>query len=132
MSTNNVRRCDDPTHEWETVYPKNHRPVTRCRTCSLAAQRANAKSRYHRRREGAFEAYGQACSCCGEPDHSFLVTDHIDGGGTKQRRDNGWKGNQRFYAWLEAEGYPPGFQTLCHNCNHAKHVYGRCPHAKDL
>lgn len=44
----------------------------------------------------------------------------------------GWRGNQRFYQWLEDNDYPPGFQTLCHNCNHAKHVLGVCPHREEV
>ncbi len=31
--------------------------------------------------------------------------------------------------WLKANNFPPGFQTLCHNCNIGKHRNkGICPH----
>lgn len=31
------------------------------------------------------------------------------------------------HRWLEANGYPAGFQVLCANCNMAKQS-GGCPH----
>ena len=33
------------------------------------------------------------------------------------------------YRWLEKNGFPSGFQTLCHNCNWAK-SRGGCPHQR--
>ena len=69
-------------------------------------------------------AYGLFCRCCNEAQYEFLTIDHInpelklsllDVGGTLYRR-------------LKKANYPPGFQTLCWNCNTAKHYYGVCPH----
>jgi hypothetical protein len=67
------------------------------------------------------------CSCCGEAHMAFLVVDHINGDGNKQRRSLGRTGIS-FYQWLRTSGYPPGFRVLCHNCNHAYAAYGACPH----
>lgn len=53
--------------------------------------------------------------------------DHIGGGGTQHRRDEGITGSG-IYLWLKKNGYPDGFQTLCHNCNLARGYYGSCPH----
>ena len=55
----------------------------------------------------------------------FLQIDHIDGGGTKHRREIGVG---MLYKWLRRNNYPAGFQTLCANCNFAKGRYGKCPH----
>jgi hypothetical protein len=33
-----------------------------------------------------------------------------------------------FYVWLKLRHFPKGYQTLCFNCNHAKHTRGVCPH----
>lgn len=55
----------------------------------------------------------------------FLAIDHIDGGGTQHRKSTGSK---YMMSWLKVHNYPPGFQTLCHNCNMAKGFYGKCPH----
>jgi hypothetical protein len=57
-----------------------------------------------------------------------LTIDHINGGGRQHRLQAGVKGD--FYTWLKRNGFPPGFQVLCWNCNHAKHVLGECPHQK--
>ena len=32
--------------------------------------------------------------------------------------------------WIIKNNFPKGFQILCHNCNSAKAVYGKCPHEK--
>jgi len=53
----------------------------------------------------------------------FLAIDHIEGGGGQHRESIGKKGTQ-FYSWLKENGYPPGFQVLCHNCNISKFING--------
>lgn len=67
------------------------------------------------------------CACCGEMQLQFLCLDHINGGGTEERKRLG-PGGVLFYCRLKAAGYPPGLQVLCHNCNMAKGFYGKCPH----
>lgn len=69
------------------------------------------------------------CTCCGETEIKFLGIDHIDGGGTKHRKATKSK---YMMHWLKIQGYPDGFQTLCHNCNMAKGFYGVCPHKEKL
>ncbi len=72
------------------------------------------------------------CSCCGEPEIVFLSIDHINGGGTKHRKELLGQG-KNFYRWLKINGYPSGYRVLCHNCNQAYGHYGFCPHqVKDL
>lgn len=86
--------------------------------------------RHHRRAE-ALEHYGgnpPKCACCGEDHHEFLTIDHINGGGTRDR-----KAHRRMasaYEWLKAEGYPLGFRVLCQNCNASIGHYGYCPHQR--
>ena len=76
-----------------------------------------------------FEAYGGAvCACCGETELVFLALDHINGGGSQHRKELGALG-EVLYRTLRREGFPPGYQVLCHNCNQAKHILGVCPHA---
>lgn len=72
------------------------------------------------------EKYGNKCNCCGEIEKEFLSIDHIDGGGSKHRREI----KHSIYGWLKSNKYPKGFQILCHNCNQAKGFYGICPHQK--
>lgn len=71
-------------------------------------------------------AYGGKCACCGVTEPAFLAIDHIDGGGKKHLKDIGGPSNLIY--WLKKNGYPQGFQVLCHNCNMAKSIYKICPH----
>lgn len=75
-------------------------------------------------------AYGGACQCCGEREPQFLSIDHINGGGSRHRRELKRTG-YRFYAWLKQQGYPrDAYRLLCMNCNHATGRLGYCPHQK--
>jgi hypothetical protein len=51
----------------------------------------------------------------------------MENGGNKHRRQIGGCGY--FYRWLRKNGFPPGFQVLCYNCNQGKALGGGvCPH----
>lgn len=92
-------------------------------------ERERQIKQHQRLRQEVLAAYGgPVCACCGETEEVFLTIDHIDGGGRQHRLQSGVKGD--FYAWLKRNGFPSGFQVLCWNCNHAKHVLGQCPHQK--
>lgn len=66
------------------------------------------------------------CLCCGEELFEFLTIDHINGNGTKHRKEVG----KDFYRWLIHNKFPGGFRVLCMNCNHARGIYGECPHER--
>jgi len=68
------------------------------------------------------------CACCGEKEQMFLTIDHINDDGAEHRRKIKRGGGASFYYWLKLNNYPEGFQVLCFNCNHAKSLYGKCPH----
>jgi len=78
--------------------------------------------------EEAFNAYGGfICNCCGETIPKFLTIDHINGVTKEERKRQrtGWL----FYRWLKLQGYPPGYQVLCYNCNLGRaRNQGICPH----
>lgn len=65
------------------------------------------------------------CQCCSEKIIEFLSIDHVDGGGTKHRKQIG-RGN--LYRWLINNNFPNNYRVLCHNCNQAIGIYGKCPH----
>jgi len=94
--------------------------------------RRSARECHRRNRAAVVAAYGGHCACCGERELVFLAIDHKEGGGSTHRRSltrNGEIcGSYNFYGWLVRNGFPPGFQVLCHNCNFAK-SHGGCPHA---
>lgn len=104
-----------------------------CKKCtseySLNYYRINGAKRNTEIRIDVFTHYGNgntACVCCGEEEIKFLTIDHIDGLGDKRRTKCGLA----MYKYLFHNGFPEGFQTLCFNCNIAKHLYKECPHKK--
>ena len=115
--------------------------------CLCTECKALARDRYHtngnqnretsRQRKkadklAAFSAYGGAvCKCCGENHIEFLSIDHVYNDGAKQRRELGKNKIAHFYVWLKQNGYPPGYQVLCMNCNFAKGHFGACPHEQE-
>lgn len=62
-----------------------------------------------------------ACVKCGFSDIKALSIDHIEGNGSKHRREIGCM----FYRWLIKSDYPQGFQTLCMNCQFIKRFENR-------
>lgn len=130
-------RCKACTHDYNQAYYRANREsvkaqVKRYREENLektkaASSKAN-KARWQRLRRQAFDAYGWRCACCGETEPQFLCIDHVN--------DDGWLKRKKetrvafgTMGWLEKEGYPSGFQTLCHNCNFSKHSNGgKCIH----
>jgi hypothetical protein len=147
-----MKTCQDchltkPLSEFHKKGTEHH---SQCKTCRCAAQRAyhwahreqaQAYKAAHRERSNrlrrewarrlrltALRAYGATCVCCGETEIGFLTIDHINGGGTKHRNQLG-RGVATFHLWLRRNGYPPGFQVLCYNCNCARAFNpGGCPH----
>ena len=66
---------------------------------------------------GHYSNGAMKCAHCGEADLDVLCLDHINGGGSQQRRELGKPGGRSFYLWVIANSYPEGFQVLCANCN---------------
>lgn len=71
-----------------------------------------------------------SCSCplCDIMIPEFLSLDHIDGKGAEHRKE---LTSGTIYQWVRNNGFPQGFQTLCHNCNQSrswKRNNGVCPH----
>jgi hypothetical protein len=75
-----------------------------------------------------FSHYGYECKCCGDTTKEFLTIDHINGGGTKHRKETGC--GLGFYYWLIRNNFPKEYRTLCMNCNFSLGKYGYCPHRR--
>ena len=108
-----------------------------CKPCKREKQRearqnnpeqatANRRRAGQKLRQTVLKAYGGKCTCCGENHPEFLAVDHINGGGTKHRREVG--AGTTFYRWLIKNGCPAEYRLLCHNCNASLGYYGACPH----
>jgi hypothetical protein len=91
--------------------------------------KASRKRRYNERRTKLFKIYGGECACCGETMHEFLSLNHVNGGGSKDRKMNGRSVNNKHITQIINSGKTnPEFNILCHNCNMSLGFYGRCPH----
>lgn len=114
----------------ENYYCEEHKIMDHNKKLSYYARNkemVNAANKERRRAviDRFFEMYGNICNCCQEDTREFLALDHILGGGNIHRKERTSDG---VYRDAIKEHQPNLYQTLCHNCNHAKHVYGVCPH----
>lgn len=83
-------------------------------------------------KEQVFLRYGgYVCACCGDVHKPFLTIDHINGGGTKHRKEAGG-GGKFTYMWIHRNKYPDGFRVLCFNCNSGRAQNKNiCPHEEE-
>jgi len=123
------RLCDNARKR--AVYAKNPEQYR-------ASQRIREQRRSRRHSDIRLEAlkhYGgeiPKCVCCGEEELAFLVLDHINNDGSKDRSPITGKrrtGPNLYYS-LKQRSWPGGLQVLCWNCNAAKYYSGLCPHQK--
>lgn len=115
--------CKPLFHKYEA--DKNYRAAHPEKT------RSYARTYHQKLRHEAIMAYGGyrcACPGCDVTTPEFLGLDHIHGGGNAERR----RVNHNLFSWLKKQGWPAGYQVLCHNCNLSKGFYGECPHANVL
>lgn len=94
---------------------------TRCSDCSGKLREKGIQLRTE-----VYEAYGGAqCACC-ESTFKFLNLDHANNDGNQHRKQ---VGRTSVLRWLKDNGFPPGYQVLCWNCNMGKRMNGGvCPH----
>jgi hypothetical protein len=87
-------------------------------------------------RISALQHYGMECACCGEKEFSFLSIDHVEGQGNSERArlfGNRYLCGHHMYRWLRRNGFPPGYQTLCMNCQVGRRDNaGECPCQKKV
>jgi hypothetical protein len=76
-------------------------------------------------RKSVIKGYGGKCICCGEDHQEFLALDHINGGGTRERKT---VHVHTLYRSVIKNNFPPEYRILCHNCNASLGHYGYCPH----
>ena len=147
MKNKNDRRralWDSRQEEGLCVYCGLDAPKVGCKGCHVCQKKkSDAARRYIEKnpetnrnyrqlvRSEVINKYGGKCRCCGEAVYEFLAIDHINNDGHKERKEffGSQKGSSyRFYLKLRKEKLRDDLQVLCHNCNMAKAMYGRCPH----
>lgn len=92
----------------------------------------DTQKEYHLKiRKEVLNKYGAKCACCGESNWAFLVIDHVNNDGHKERRElyGSQSGSSHsFFLKLRREPIRQDLQVLCWSCNAAKALYGCCPH----
>ncbi len=77
---------------------------------------------YHKTRLEVLSHYSGGhpkCKNCDVEDERVLSIDHMNNDGNKHRKEI----NQLSVVWwVKKQGYPEGFQILCHNCNWLKEL----------
>jgi hypothetical protein len=152
-------KCEQPKNTSEFSKKSGGRLHARCKQCRRDDYEENkaqhqltyqnkrdkrlAEQRHQRKRRRllVIQHYGGKCACCGEINLEFLTVDHINGDGSKHRRELGTKrktdgrycfGGSTLYLWLIKNKFPEGFRILCWNCNSSLGLYGYCPHTRTI
>lgn len=118
-----------PVSDFHVTYPPSNKGRVRysCKRCKRLRDSDRDRKEYLRSyrseiRQKVIFHYSQgrmACVSCEEDETVFLTIDHV--------RDDGFlfkgsskRGGSGLYSFLIKEGFPDGFQVLCHNCNCSK------------
>lgn len=125
LATKHTGQCISPSCQREASANR--------RKCEyhLDQYRRHAAQRHQRLKTDMFNAYGNACACCGETERGFLSVDHVQNDGADERRAFGRGGaTMRVYALAKELGYPKDrYRLLCFNCNMGRQLNGgTCPH----
>ena len=89
---------------------------------NTARNRNRSREQYRVWREAALKLVGRVCIGCGYNDLRALQIDHVEGGGSAERKSkklNGYQYYQHIYNEV-LSGEKSKYQTLCANCNRIK------------
>ena len=101
-------------------HPPGPSSTVRCESCQVTARKQGRQ--YHERKwQKVLAGYGHVCTCCGETRRFFLTIDHVNNDGAQERRERGMN-TARTLTEILRKNFPPNYQILCMNCNHAKRV----------
>ena len=124
------------------IHEYDGRTLYQCKECvkktvisnpNYLSEQSKAKARDVSRviRQEVLEHYSNGkmcCAICGESHYEFLVLDHINGGGSKHRRE---QQGRCYWRNFKKSGWPDGFRILCHNCNMSRGCYGYSPYERE-
>jgi len=87
-----------------------------CRVCYRGKCRGWGNATYAKRRHELVALLGSRCSRCGLDDERVLAIDHVNGGGSRDKRMKTGAQYKRDLA-REIEAGSTDYRLLCHNCN---------------
>ncbi len=120
----NVRKIKDPdSHRWNKNNKERRKEYIANWNQKQGDDEILKKRRnYHSRKKAeAHKLLGNKCVKCGIQDHRVLQIDHIDGGGTKERKEIRLSGTVFHVSVIESvKSNENKYQLLCSNCNWIK------------
>jgi hypothetical protein len=121
-----MRSLNDGKTSWQRYREKHRERINALeRSPETRKQRRDIRDR-NKKAVIDFYSNGEGtCRWCGHSDLDVLCLDHINDDGQSYRRGGRRRGGSGFYSWIIAQGYPPGLQVLCANCNTKKEVVRR-------
>ncbi len=131
--TRNSQEHRDRQNKLIRLYKEKHRELGLCDRCSnpsvfgykecVGCREAAIERRRNLKRQ-VINKYGGKCDCCSESYLEFLTIDHINGGGTKHRKEL----KNHYYKQLLDIPISSEYRVLCMNCNFSFGLYKHCPH----
>lgn len=100
-------------HPWKGKFGKEH-PAWK------GGVSINQKDYLKNLRKAVVEALGNKCISCGFDDIRALQIDHVNGGGSKERKTRGYKGSFHSNVLKSFLNKESKYQLLCANCNWIK------------
>lgn len=112
-------------------YYLEHKEETIKRVCQYAkdnreehnARGTKAKNKLKSEVFSVYSCGNPKCNHCGTTELELLTIDHVNGDGSKHRREifnNNRSGGYKMYQWIKRNDYPKDFQVLCYNCQYRK------------
>ena len=101
-------------------YMREYRVNNKEHIRELMRDKPYQKNYLRRIRNSVLEALGAKCVKCGFGDKRALQIDHINGGGTKERKQKLFKGHFHKHVLKSFLAKESKYQLLCANCNWIK------------
>src|SRR5439155_20513075 len=105
------------THaEQRRAYQQIHKNTPHFKAWAKAYQAAYQPGYLRRTKTEVFQHYSNGtmeCACCKENTFEFLSLDHIEGGGTQDRKTK--PTGISYWKWYIRNNFPSGYQVFCHN-----------------
>jgi len=114
--------------EYAATHPRNRKAYAAVYR-NKYRERLNAQIVAYQRsvKLAVYDAYGNACKCCGESEPKFLGIDHRLNNGAAEKKV--FRNTSNLLRHIQKNNYPADYQLLCHNCNLGRYLNGgTCPH----
>lgn len=113
------------------MHGRNGHKIRHCESCRNSKNISKAQARVELKmvvlaHYGPLGELRCSWSGCDVTDPDMLSLDHLDDSGSAHRKKgSSFSGGVSFYAQLKRDGFPDGYQTLCHNHQWKKEILRR-------